>query len=117
MRFVPNMVDMRRTSEEKTELSEVSQDFSKNVNDYPYGLSICFTNAELEKLDLDACDVEVGDMVHLHCLAKVTSVSQTEVNGEKQSRIEMVLAHIAAEDEGEEDEEAEQEMGGRRPYR
>lgn len=109
---LPNMVDLSRSDEEK----EDAQSFNYEAPDYPPGLSICLTQDELEKLDLED-DCEVGDMIHMHCIARVTSVSKKEVNGENDCRIELQITHISAEDEDDENDEAEEDMRPLRPYR
>ena len=78
-----------------------------NLPKYPYGLCISFCKDEIDKLGLDVDDCSVGDFLHLHALAKVTSYSVRETEGGPEPRIEMVLAFIEAEDEGEEDDEAD----------
>ena len=66
------------------------------------------SDISLEKLDLDTEEVEVGDFLHIHALAKVTSVSKRDTGNGSDSRVELILTHISAEDESEEDEEAEE---------
>lgn len=112
---IPAMVDMARTPAEKEEAAEAAIPSPMNQPDYPYGLCISLTQDELDKLNLDHSDVEVGDMLHMHCMAKVTSVSKTdnEATG-PQCRVELQITHIVAEDEDEEDAEAEAEMPQRR---
>lgn len=108
---VPPMVDMARTPAEKEEKAEeMSAPLVSTIADYPYGLSICLTQDELDKLDLDASDVEVGDTVHLFCFAKITSksIQDNEATG-PQARIEMTITHIAAEDEDQENEEEDEQ--------
>ena len=101
---LPNFVDMARDEDEKTSDEPMMQQ-----PDYPYGLCLCLTQNELDKLDLED-DCEVGDMVHLFCMAKVTSVSKREVNGEPDCRIELQITHIACEDEDDENEDVNQKM-------
>lgn len=103
-RVIPAMIDMKRTAAEKDEATAMP--FPSGGPDYPYGLCISFDSETVEKLALDD-DVQVGDMIHLHCMAKVTSVS---VSDNEQSgpccRYELQITHIAAEDEdGENDKE------------
>ena len=99
-------VDMAMSPKEaQTEMGMPSTDAS-NLPKYPYGLCISFGPDEIEKLGLDCSDCSVGDFLHLHAMAKVTSYSERETEDGVQPRIEMVLAFIDAEDEGEEDEEA-----------
>jgi hypothetical protein len=71
---------------------------------YPYGLSICLNEDQLDKLGLDDELPGVGDMIHLCAIAKVTSVSQNETQiegGEKKiiCRIELQITHLATENE------------------
>lgn len=95
MRKIPAMVSMRRTPAEKTEAVAAMSDGP----DYPYGLCISLCNDELEKLGL-ADEVEVGDMLHLHCMAKVTSVSKSdsEMSGPS-CRVELQITDMVGEDE------------------
>lgn len=68
---------------------------------YPYGLCICLGNDELDKLGLDS-DCEVGDMLHLMAMAKVTSISKRETDKGDDCRIEMQITHLGLEDESQE---------------
>lgn len=108
MRIVPAMVDLRRTEEEKEKsFKETSYCSPSSQPDYPYGLCLSFDQETLEKLNMDNDDVCVGDMIHLHAMAKVTSVSRNdnETLG-PQCRIELQLTNIAPmEDESDEDDE------------
>ena len=66
---------------------------------YPYGLRICLTEKELEKLDLEA-DCNVGDIIDLRAFARVTSVSSNEMeNGKCCCRVELTLEELAVENE------------------
>ena len=106
MKVMPPMVDMKRTPAE----AQAQQIETATPPEYPYGLCISFGNEEMEKLGLDD-DVQVGDMLHMHCMAKVTSVSSHdhETSG-KHCRIELQITHIQAEDEEAENKEAEEKM-------
>ena len=95
------LVDMRRTLDEKIEASMPSP---MMANDYPYGLAISLTQDELDKLDLDA-DCEVGDLIDLRALGRVTSVSKNEVEGKATCRIEIQLEQLGLEDEDHEDDD------------
>lgn len=72
--------------------------------DFPFGLRICLTEAEFEKLGLDPSEAEVGGICHLHGLARITSVSTNESDGGQSCRVEMQIENLAIEDE---DAEAE----------
>lgn len=109
------MVDMAKTpaevKEDIAEMSPVSPEIK--VPAYPYGLCISLTEEELPKLGLDGDLPEVGEMVHLVAMAKVTSVSENEredTSGEKTRccRVELQITHLAAENEDEEDVRDEQ---------
>ena len=98
------MVSMSRTPAEKV---EAMMDFMPSATDMPnvpYGLCICLTDVELEKLDLDG-DCDVGDTIHLFALAKVTSVSKQDTGDGEKCRIELSLTDVAVESEDEENEE------------
>lgn len=105
-------VDMAKTPE------EISEDMAgspyaipmKDIQKYPFGLSICLCEDELEKLDLDHGDCEPGDYLHLHALARVTSVSSTETEDGNRCRIELTMTHIAVENENDENDEADEEL-------
>lgn len=107
MKAMPNMVDMARSPVEKSaEAQEMLTSAVADIPTYPYGLNICFDNEVLEKLDMDE-DVQVGDYVHIHAFAKVTSVSERDINGQPDRRVELTMTHISAEDEDEENEDDE----------
>ena len=73
------MVSLERTPEEKAEerLASIVPTPISEMPDVPYGLCISLTEVELAKLDIDT-ECDVGDMVHLFCMARVTSVSKTD---------------------------------------
>lgn len=91
------LVDMERDDDEK--LDAMMPEWH-GAPDYPPGLSITLTDPELEKLDLDGEDCEVGDLLDLRAFARVTSVSHAE--GQPR-RIEMQIVMLAVEDEDEEE--------------
>lgn len=103
------MTDMAKTPEEvKEETAGMSAPMVSpaNINRYPYGLCISLTEEELDKLGLEPT-CEVGDMLHLHALAKVTSVSQNETEAGTRCRIELQITQLEVESEDEENEEAD----------
>ncbi len=59
-----------------------------NKPDYPYGLRICLTDDEIEKLGIDPTDATVGGTFMLQGLARVTSVSCNDGPDGKCYRIE-----------------------------
>lgn len=71
--------------------------------DYPYGLRICLTHKELEKLGLEA-DCDIGDMIDMRAFGCVTSVSMNKTDGgNTECRIEIQIEKLAIEDEAEEE--------------
>lgn len=100
------LTDMAKTEDEsEKDTSPLMQD-----NKYPYGLRICLTQDELEKLGVDHSDWEIGATFHLHAFAKVTSISENEVaGGEKTCSVSLQITHLAGESEDAEDEEEEEE--------
>ncbi len=102
---IPAMVSMKRTPEEvkETVMPVMAQ------SEYPYGLCISLCEDELEKLGFAQGDLNVGDMLHLHCMTTVTSVSEHDnVNSGPSCRVELQITNIAAESEDEENEAAKQ---------
>jgi hypothetical protein len=78
---------------------------------YPYGLQICLCGPEMKALDLDPSEAFVGGIVHLHALARITSVSindsaPTEYGtGGPGCRIELQIEDMCIESEDEENAE------------
>jgi len=103
--------DMAKTHEEVEK--EATPLMVGNAEKYPYGLRICLTEEELEKLGVDHSDWEIGDTFHLHAFAKVVSVSENDTENGSNCNISLQITHLAGpEDEDEEDEEEESEDDG-----
>lgn len=113
-----SMIDMARTpAEVKTEVAKMvdmpAPAMAKpSVPTYPYGLCISMDEECLKKLGLDGDLPEVGEMIHLAAMGKVTSVSENEREGtdgskERCCRVEIQITHLATENE---DDEADREM-------
>jgi hypothetical protein len=112
------MVDMAKSPEDvKKEIKDyalptpASAD-KPSVPTYPYGLCLSLTEEELGKLGIAGDFPEVGEMIHLAAMAKVTSVSESEREGTDGAktrccRIELQITHLACENEDEEEAEAE----------
>lgn len=73
---------------------------------YPYGLSLCLCDPELDKVGLDPDLLKVGDTLHLFAFAKVTSISANDTPDGKTNRVELQITHLADENEDEENDEA-----------
>lgn len=72
---------------------------------YPYGLCISLCKDELDKLGLDVSEIDIGEMLHLHAMARVTSKSNQETEAGDNPRIELVMAFLEIEDEDAENKE------------
>jgi hypothetical protein len=73
--------------------------------DYPYGLRICLTHTELDKLDLDPSDAFVGGILHGHFMGRITSVSANDGEMGSTCRIEITICALSIESEDAENEE------------
>jgi hypothetical protein len=97
------MVDMELDDEDKLDANGPYPLPSKP--DYPYGLQICLTHKEFEKLGLDPSEAFVGGICHLHALARITSVSANDGASGASCRVEMQITNLAIESEDEENED------------
>jgi hypothetical protein len=108
MKVLP-LVDMRMTPSEAADCYPCPTDAPA----YPYGLCISLCQDELEKLGISFDDLCVGDLVHLHALAMITSKSSSErQDSEPSERVEIQITHMAGESEDEEDTVEEKAMSG-----
>jgi hypothetical protein len=78
-------------------------DLNANTEEYPYGLRLDLSDAELEKLGLD--DLQVGDTVHLMAFAKVCSTHEHADGEGSSAHCCLQVTHMKAEVEDDEDEE------------
>lgn len=104
MKKPKTFVDMARSSEEIKE--DISPLTSANADKYPWGLRISLTQEELEKLDVDHKDLEVGATYHAHVMMKLVSVSSHETEGGKHNCcVSMQIEQMSIESEDAENEE------------
>lgn len=115
------MVDMAKTpADVKQELKDMpSCGPSGSTSVYPYGLCMSWDEEILDKLGLGDELPEVGDIIHIVMMAKVTSVSESETETtdgarKKRCRIELQGTHVATENEDMEGDEARGEKVKRR---
>lgn len=99
MRHLPNMVDMKVEDKEPEELIAEKEEV------YPWGLRITLTHEELEKLNVDCDDWQVGDMFHLFAMAKITSISKDASEHGERSCVNLQIIALSGEDEDMENEE------------
>lgn len=69
---------------------------------FPYGLRICLTDKELEKMGIDVSDAKIGGMMHMHAMGRVTSVSSEAREGGKSERLEIQIEDLCIECEDDE---------------
>lgn len=101
----PKLVDMARTTEEMSE--DCMPCSPGDANRYPYGLGISLGNSELEKLGADIDSIEVGDMVHLFALSRVTCVSKNDTGDGAKTRVELQICYLGTELEDAENQSAD----------
>ena len=119
--YFSTMVDMAKTPEEVKKDAPAAVtlgDTPPKVPVYPWGLCLSLDEDSLSKLKLDGEMPSVGEMIHLCAMAKVTSVSENEMedgNGGKKTcrRVELQITHLATENEDDENEEAMQRQKAR----
>ena len=101
-------VDMELDDEAKIDGAIPTPDGPKTP-DYPYGLRICLTTAELAKLGFDEADMpEYGDMLHFVAMACVTFANTSHGENGRDRRVELQITHMSLENESAEfqDDEA-----------
>ncbi len=109
MEVIPKMIDLAIKPTEIENVKVMAQAVGTVSAEpyYPYGLAICLDAQTLEKLDMEG-EIECGDTVHFHAMAKCTSVSDNQQAGK---RVELQIMMMSAENEDEEneaDDEAEE---------
>lgn len=97
---LPHMVDMAASPERGQSELLMPVGVDALHDRYPYGLCISLTQDDLAKLDLDS-DCEIGDMIHMFAMGKVTSISKSANASAKDDncRIEIQITHLGLEDE------------------
>lgn len=109
MHTVAAMVDMAQSKEEiKDSYPAAVAESDKAGPIYPYGLCLRLTEKEIAKLNLDEAP-EIGDMIHIFAMAKVTSVSANATEGGENRSVELQITHMSVENEDEEDAESDAE--------
>ncbi len=109
-KMYPVMVDMAMTQEEKTDCMPAVECAPAKCDEprYPWGLCISLSEKELAKLKVSPDAFQVGGMVHLHCMTKVTSMSANEHADGMSCRVELQITSMAMESEDAENQEQEE---------
>lgn len=99
------------------DMSKSSDDDDQGKN-YPFGLSLSLNSEELEKLGLDCSDedCQVGSYLHLHALAEVVAVHKSDMGDGEKTCVNIQITHMKCESEDSENDAADDEMDGARPY-
>ena len=74
---------------------------------FPWGLRICLTEKEFEKLGLDPNEAVLGGKVHGHFMASVTSVNSSDCGDGKSHRVELQITDLEIESEDAENKDSE----------
>lgn len=90
------LISMARSVEE---IKDAASPLAMEASKYDWGLTLRFSQETLEKLNLDTDDVEVGDLLHMICMAEVTSVSKHDSGDGERCCVELQLTHIGIENE------------------
>ncbi len=78
---------------------------------FPYGTRISLEDAQLKAIGLDPADCCIGGMIHIHGLARITSVSQNDSEGGQHSRVELQIEQMCCvESEDSENAAADEKM-------
>ena len=103
-----NMIDMTLSTEEKVE--KRAEDMYPPpillMPDIPSGLCMCWDEDIIEKLGIDTENCDVGDMLHVSGMVKLTSKSISESDAGVRMRFEVGFCLMAVEDENAETEPA-----------
>lgn len=92
------LVDMKLSKKETKESRGITAPSLKDEGpQYPWGLSITLEKDALEKLDMDAGDFTVGQIVTIHAEAKVTrlSISSNEKNQSSDVQLQIQKMEIS----------------------
>lgn len=101
------MVDLALSPEE-AKLGGPSVVTDSEAPRYPWGLTLTLDEKTLEKLKVDHSDWSVGDIFHLHAIARVTSVSEHENQNGNSCNVGLQIVAMGAESEDAENEENEE---------
>lgn len=98
---------MELTSEQSYDSTPVAM----SKPSFPYGLNLCLTDAEIEKLGIDPTKATVDGYIMVHGMARITSVNCDKREDGDHYRIEAQIEKLAVDGD---DEEAEGEVPKRK---
>jgi hypothetical protein len=103
------MVDLAYTPEEMTENKEKYCCAPDGTGPkYPWGLSLSLETETLNKLGMTIKDFEIGSMVPISVMARVTSLSMNErEDGDKSSCVGLICAQMDFNKKSSDDEKAD----------
>lgn len=87
----------------------------ESQSEYPWGLKLCLTNEELEKLGVDPAGFVIGGTLHGNFMACVTSVSSSQNSDGACHRVELQIEKLFLESEDVESEEIEEAAEAAQP--
>lgn len=104
------MVDMELGDDQKLDALPIATEAKVPGPEYPWGLRITLTEADIEKLGLDPSEAFVGGYVHLHAMACITCAPlEKQADGSMTcQRMELQIEKLCVESEDEENDEAEE---------
>lgn len=79
---------------------------------FPYGLRLCLTGPELNKLKLDPKAMIKDGILHVHAMARITDVSHSDGQSGENHRVELQIESMKVEGEDEENDKADKSMKG-----
>ena len=100
------MVPMVSMELDDDEITDTVLPIPTDAPRYPYGLCITLTKAEFDKLGIDPSVAQVGGLVQLNALARITSYSCNETQNGEDCRCELQIEDLGIPSD---DEEAEGE--------
>ena len=84
MEYIDLKLKKKKTSDEPKEV------ISENGDKYPYGLQLRFDTEQIEKIDT-LKNLDIGEIVKIFGIAKVTELSSREQAGKEESRKDAAL--------------------------
>lgn len=97
--YKPQMIDMGRSIKKEEEEPEKAMSSEYEGPRYPWGLAMSLQKEELDKLGLDFESLQIGGILSLTAIAKVTAKSRNESeSGEERTCVELQITHLGVDD-------------------